>query len=986
MRILFITSWTYPHVGGVSTHMTTLAKELRERNHEVSVIGINDLKTDPAYSYISSVESRRHAICRFLSSVAGERRPDVIHFHDCFAASAAIDITLPAPAVLTCHGYTAREAVSAGLWKEDSLEYDYVTALERRAYRAMDRVIAPDSCIAAYVEQIAGIRPLVLYNFVDTDMFAPTSDGDKKLARIRLGLPQSSIIALCPRRLCEKNGVRFAVEAMAFVRAGAHLVVVGDGEERQAIEEQVVRRRLQDRVIMMGATMHIKPFYDAADLVIIPSITSAGVEEATSIAALEAMGCGLPVVCTGVGGLGELFRDGDAALVVPQRDPRAIAEAIDTLARDPELRSRLGRAGRGKVLNLHSARNATSTILNLYRELVQSEGSGRVFASFVRDGGNKGPGRAQAETARHSSAFPGIDYHQVVLTLRRREYEDRVRRLRDVPQQLAAKSTPPSSLHVVYLMAQVGVSGGAKVIFQHANHLRESGVHVTIVSHFPKPGWYPISADYVQVPFQTELARGIPDCDVIVATYWDQIHACVETGIAPVVYFEQGDFHLFDAVKPETYEVVRRQIQLAPFVAAVSGAAANMVKARYGRDARVFPNGLDPSFFLHDDRPVAVQRKPYLLMMGNESWGFKGTADVIRAYELVRGAGYDVELVWVAAQPPTRPAGTVYVRPEQHVLRDLYRGATVFVSGSRYEAFSLPPLEAMACGCPVVTAANAGVLEYAVDGQNCLLAEIDNPQSLAEQIMRLLDEPQLRERVSRGGLETANRYRWENIIPALRGFYEEVAEFEPVARNSIEEWEIDTALFSDPDRVARLLAKPLLHAEADTILAPIIYDDLVEKHPVARWEIVARQKRPRYGRNYQVLTYIAAERDPVLPYREAYESFSGGRYEDALARFICHFRQSTSKEDKAIYARWIALCLIELGRDEEALKVLTDAVGAYPENTDLLYLYGLALGLSGRDHGENALIEAVLSIRESTAFPEFFCDIGRRVLERLPVR
>ncbi|MBC7293526.1 MAG: glycosyltransferase family 4 protein, partial [Thermoleophilia bacterium] len=215
------------------------------------------------------------------------------------------------------------------------------------------------------------------------------------------------------------------------------------------------------------------------------------------------------------------------------------------------------------------------------------------------------------------------------------------------------------------------------------------------------------------------------------------------------------------------------------------------------------------------------------------------------------GAGYDIDLVWVTAQPPARPAGTVYVRPEQHVLRELYRGATVFVSGSHYEAFSLPPLEAMACGCPVVTTANAGVLEYAVDGQNCLLAEIGNPQSLAEQVMRLLDEPQLRQRISRGGLETANRYRWENIIPALRGFYEEVAEFEPVARNSIEDWEIDATLFSDPDWVARLLAKPLLHAEADAILAPIIYDDLVEKHPVARWEIVARRKRPCYGRNYE---------------------------------------------------------------------------------------------------------------------------------------
>lgn len=72
---------------------------------------------------------------------------------------------------------------------------------------------------------------------------------------------------------------------------------------------------------------------------------------------------------------------------------------------------------------------------------------------------------------------------------------------------------------------------------------------MTIVAHYVKPAWFPIEADYIQVPFDLELTKGIPDCDLIVATYWDHIQPCIETGIAPVVYFEQGDFHLFDYEK-----------------------------------------------------------------------------------------------------------------------------------------------------------------------------------------------------------------------------------------------------------------------------------------------------------------------------------------------------------------------------------------------------------------------------------------------------
>src|SRR5690606_16234504 len=141
-------------------------------------------------------------------------------------------------------------------------------------------------------------------------------------------------------------------------------------------------------------------------------------------------------------------------------------------------------------------------------------------------------------------------------------------------------------LHIVYVMTHVGICGGVKIIFEHANRLKRLGAKVTIVTHFVKPTWYPIEAEYIQVPFDLELAKGIPDCDVIVATYWDHIQPCIETGIAPVVYFEQGDFHLFDYENMNLIlkHFIHKQFKIPPFIYTVSQQAAEFIQNIYERE------------------------------------------------------------------------------------------------------------------------------------------------------------------------------------------------------------------------------------------------------------------------------------------------------------------------------------------------------------------------------------------------------------------
>lgn len=562
------------------------------------------------------------------------------------------------------------------------------------------------------------------------------------------------------------------------------------------------------------------------------------------------------------------------------------------------------------------------------------------------------------------------------------EYERRCARLTGRRQPLEPRDDPSEHLHVVYVMAHVATSGGVKIILDHANVLTDRGVKVTIVCHYPKPSWYPVRCEYRQVPFQVELAAGIPPCDVIVATYWDHIQACVDTGLAPVVYFEQGDFHLFEEISPDLHRTVQSQIQAAADVVTCSPRAAKIILQRYGRNvSHVFLNAVDPRIF-HPRRTQdpRVPDKPYLMMMGNDRLAFKGTTDVLQAWALAREAGVDLDLVWVSPVPPERPVGQVYVNPDQELLAELYRHAEVFVSGSHYEAFSLPPLEAMACGCPVISTANEGVLTYAIGEENCLLAEVGNPSDLAAHIVRLMTDGELRTRLREAGLRTAANYTWETTAEQLEAYYRHLSELRPAPRNCINDWVLSARPVLSGDGEKRL-QHLMLWTDADVILAPAIVE-VFEGHRVARWHEVAKRKNTTTGREERLWVPIQGVPSD-LPYAEALKCFADGRFREALKLFIQHYQQSHDLKEKAVYVRWVVLCLIELEQDRQALEILCDALTIHSSNTDLCYLKAVVLSLQGRWGEAAQYLEPITVLSDSADYPEFFWEVQRLAQDRL---
>ncbi|WP_171038078.1 glycosyltransferase family 4 protein [Aquibacillus sediminis] len=575
----------------------------------------------------------------------------------------------------------------------------------------------------------------------------------------------------------------------------------------------------------------------------------------------------------------------------------------------------------------------------------------------------------------------------MIRELKRKEFHARMDRLYLARKQLLCnKSTKGTDLHVVYVMSNVAVSGGVKIILEHANRLTQAGVRVTIVSHFEKPKWYPIEANYSQVPFDLELAKGVPNCDVIVATYWDHIQACIETGIAPVVYFEQGDFHLFEyeSMNNSLKKYIQTQFQLPSFIFTVSSSTAEYIQKYYNRKAKVIPNAIDPKIFSNkQDKYPATD--PYLLMIGAESATFKGIQDITKAYDILTKTNKQLDLFWITPEAPSEKmkskVSKVFVQPNQELIAKLYRGATIYVSGSHYESFSLPPLEAMACGCPVVTSGNRGVREYAFDQENALITRIADPLDTATKIEQVLGNPQLKAKLIDHGYVTANKFNWETITEELIDYYQGIATYQVKPSVDIDEWDVTLTKdhFIEQDDYTKFW-KLLSYTTADLIEVPVVYK-LDNAFKIARWEIVANRKDSANTEVERCYCPITPTNPFSLLNQKAYRLFYKKEYELALEQFEILYKKVNEEMEQFIYFRWIILCLFRLQRRFEAKKRLLE----WEELHHLPYLselYFLRLILPNYQADDFAKLSI---LRDATTYPEYLFDIKYQ-LNRLSTR
>jgi len=210
--------------------------------------------------------------------------------------------------------------------------------------------------------EISATQPYpVIWMGVDTDRFRP--DPARRATR-----PADRFEVATVARLTHNKGHRFFLRAMAELRdegIDIHYRVAGDGPERPEIEAEIARLGLSDHVTLLG------PVDEAVVLEVLQSsdalaLTSIRKGEAAPVAIMEAMSCGLPVICSIIGGTADMIEDGADGFLVPQEDVAAIATTARILATDPDRRAAMGQAARAtaKARFDHRA-NAQA----LYREI-----------------------------------------------------------------------------------------------------------------------------------------------------------------------------------------------------------------------------------------------------------------------------------------------------------------------------------------------------------------------------------------------------------------------------------------------------------------------------------------------------------------------------------------------------------------------------------------------------------------------------------------
>jgi glycosyltransferase involved in cell wall biosynthesis len=176
----------------------------------------------------------------------------------------------------------------------------------------------------------------------------------------------------------------------------------------------------------------------------------------------------------------------------------------------------------------------------------------------------------------------------------------------------------------------------------------------------------------------------------------------------------------------------------------------------------IYPN-IDLSVFKPSDGSNNRDMSSILAFPGKDIW--KGWEDFVEAFALLDKGEIGLRVLASSRFPyplPPGPYAGIHPKDDQELV-SLYQTAAVYVHPGWLEGCPLAPLEAMACGTPVVAAASEGILEYAINGENCLLVPPKSPTALAEAIHRVVNDNALCSRLINGGFETVKRFAWPKM-------------------------------------------------------------------------------------------------------------------------------------------------------------------------------------------------------------------------------
>jgi glycosyltransferase involved in cell wall biosynthesis len=376
-KILFLI--TQSEFGGAQKYVYYLATRLPKERHDVTVAcGIGGLlipklreagiEVIPVPNLVREISPIRDPLA-FLGLIRLIRckRPHIVHTNSTkagFLGRLAAKLAGVPVIVFTAHGFVLNEPMGI-------LGRSLFTVIERIAGMLSDAIIAvseTDRLTAIQHGVVGPGRIVTICNGLDIESLGSPSPSAIAQKRAELGLPDSHQAIGVVANFYVTKGLPYFLAAAARVKAAfpeAKFALVGDGERRRELEALANELNLDSSILFLGQRNDVPELLPLFDVFVLPSV-----KEGLPFALLEAMAAARPIVASSVGGIPEAITNGETGLLVPPRDPEALARAIVTLLSDRNRAQQMGLAARERVLAHFTLERMLKETEQLYQQLL----------------------------------------------------------------------------------------------------------------------------------------------------------------------------------------------------------------------------------------------------------------------------------------------------------------------------------------------------------------------------------------------------------------------------------------------------------------------------------------------------------------------------------------------------------------------------------------------------------------------------------------
>ncbi|SFX49068.1 Glycosyl transferases group 1 [Thermoactinomyces sp. DSM 45891] len=328
-------------------------------------------------------------------------------------------------------------------------------------------------------------------------------------------------------------------------------------------------------------------------------------------------------------------------------------------------------------------------------------------------------------------------------------------------------------MKVVIPVINLSIGGGCKVLAQLAHGLVQANHEVEIVIPHNAPIHYPLTCKVTRVP---EISsKYIPSGDIILANYYKTFEAIYEAWPQQCVRYTMGYEPHYVPDKEYAISLYQKKV---PTITISSWLQKNLWTDN-AQISTVISPGLDLDIYKPREnfiRPNGVRKILYIAR--NPAAHIKGFNDFIESIEIVkRKSKVPFKVFFICPEKNKIPNHIPHkcFRPvSEQAMANLYQRAHLFVSTSWVEGFSLPPLEAMACGTPVVTTNSGGVTDFCIKKKTAILVKKQNPQSIANGILTLLHNQKLANHLASHGIEMAKQFSLEQFTQSMIRTFQEI--------------------------------------------------------------------------------------------------------------------------------------------------------------------------------------------------------------------